>query len=474
MNLHFVILSAYSAALILFGLRVSRLVRDSSDFFVAGRSLGPVLIFATVMAANIGAGTTVGAASLGYRFGLSAWWWVGSAAIGTFVLAFWVGPRIHRIAAERGFYTVGDFLEHRYGANVRAVMTALLWIGAPAILAAQLIALSIVLDVVVGMPRVPALVLGGVVMTTYFTAGGLRGAAWINLVQLVVLVLGFAFALAFALSGVGGWTGVTSAAPAISPDYVNFWHGGGGGGGWTLLALLAPNFIVSPGLLQKVYGARDAYSIKLGLGLCGAALLLFAFAPAILGMVARLHYPELADPDRALPLLLRANVPLVVGAVGLGALFVADLSSADAVLFMLSTSMSRDMYHRFIRPQASDRSILVVARVSAVAGGILAVGLAVVSQSIIDALKLFYSLIALSLFVPVIAGLYSRRGGAPEVFASVGAGIGVMLAVSIATDNAGFGIFTPNMSGLMAAAVGFGCVAVARALGRTAPGAKTS
>ena len=466
MNLYLVVIAGYSAGLILFGIWIGRSVRETKDFFVAGRALSPTLIFATVMAANIGAGTTVGAASLGYQFGLSAWWWVGSAAIGTFVLAFWVGPRIHRIAAERGFYTLGDFLEHRYGANVRAVMTALLWIGAPAILAAQLIALSIVLDVVVGMPRVPALVLGGAVMTTYFAAGGLRGAASINLVQLVVLLLGFAFAVAFALSGVGGWTGVTSAAPAIDPDYLNFWYGAGGGAGWTLLALLAPNFIVSPGLLQKVYGARDAHAVKIGLGLCGAALLLFAFAPAVLGMVARLHYPELADPDHALPLLLRANVPLIVGAVGLGALFVADLSSADAILFMLSTSMSRDLYHRFIQPQASDRSILVVARVSAVAGGALAVGLAVVSQSIIDALSLFYSLMALSLFVPVIAGLYSRRGGAPEVFASAGAGIGVMLTVSIATDNAGFGIFTPNMVGLIAAGLGFALVAAARASGR--------
>ena len=467
MNPYLIILVAYSAALILFGLWIGRSVRHSSDFFVARRSLGPGLIFATVMAANIGAGTTVNAASLGYQFGLSAWWWVGSAAIGTFFLAFWVGPRIYRLANERGFYTVGDFLEYRYGANVRAVMTALVWIGTPAILAAQLIALSIVLDVVIGMPRVLGLVLGGVVMTTYFTAGGLRGAAWINLVQLVVLLGGFAVALAVALSGVGGWSGVELAAPGIGPDFLNFWHGGGAG--WMLVALLAPNFIVSPGLLQKAYGARDARAIRVGIGLCGAALLLFAFAPAVLGMLARLYHPELANPDHALPILLRTNVPAAVGAIGLGALFVADISSADAILFMLATSASRDLYHRFINPKASDRTVLAVARIAAVAGGGLAVGLAIVSTSIIGPLRLFYSLIAVSLFVPVIAGLYTRRGGAPEVFASVAAGIAVMLAVRIATNNKGFGAFTPNLSGLIAAAAGFGCVAVARALAGRVP-----
>ncbi|MCH7776915.1 MAG: sodium:solute symporter family protein, partial [Gemmatimonadetes bacterium] len=391
MNLHLVVLIAYSVVLIAGGLWVGRLVRGSADFFVAGRSLGPGLLFATVMAANIGAGSTVGAASLGYQFGLSAWWWVGSAAIGTLLLAFFVGPRIHRLAAKHGFYTVGDFLQHRYGTAVRGVMTALLWMATPAILAGQLIALSVVLEVVVGFPRVPGLLLGGLVTTTYFTAGGLRGAAWINLAQLVVLIIGFAAALVMALYSVGGWSGMAAVGPSVGDDYFNFWHGGGAG--WTLLALLAPNFIVSPGLLQKVYGARDTRSIRIGVGLCGLALLVFAFAPAVLGMVARIHHPDLINPDHALPMLLRSNLPVWVGAVGLGALFVADISSADAILFMLATSMSQDLYRRFINPQASDRRVLFVARVAAVLGGVVAVGMAIVSPSVVAPLRIFYSLV---------------------------------------------------------------------------------
>lgn len=473
MNLHLVVLIAYSVVLIAGGLWVGRLVRGTADFFVAGRSLGPGLLFATVMAANIGAGSTVGAASLGYQYGLSAWWWVGSAAIGTLVLAFFVGPRIHRLAAKHGFYTVGDFLEHRYGTAVRGVMTALLWMATPAILAGQLIALSVVLEVVVGFPRVPALLLGGLVTTTYFTAGGLRGAAWINLAQLVVLIIGFAAALVMALYSVGGWSGMAAVAPSVGvgDDYFNFWHGGGAG--WTLLALVAPNFIVSPGLLQKVYGARDTRSIRLGVGLCGLALLVFAFAPAVLGMVARMHHPDLINPDHALPMLLRSDLPVWVGAVGLGALFVADISSADAILFMLATSMSQDLYRRFINPQASDRRVLFVARVAAVLGGVVAVGMAIVSPSVVAPLRIFYSLVGLSFFVPVVAGLYTGRGGAPEVFASIAAGIATDLTVRLATDGAGFGVVTPNLAGLIAAGAGFTCVAVARSLRGRATAAKT-
>ena len=110
MNATLLFLLLYSAALIALGLWIGRRVKAASAFFVAGRKLGPVLLFATVLAANIGAGSTVGAAGLGYRDGLAAWWWIGSAAIGTLLLALWIGPIIWRVAKEHDLYTVGDYL----------------------------------------------------------------------------------------------------------------------------------------------------------------------------------------------------------------------------------------------------------------------------------------------------------------------------------------------------------------------------
>src|SRR5919112_5751394 len=99
------LLVVYSAARIALGLWIGRRVSGTKDFFVAGRRLGPGLIFSTMLAANIGAGSTVGATGLGYRDGVSAWWWVASAAIGSLVLALWIGPRLRAIAARHDLKT---------------------------------------------------------------------------------------------------------------------------------------------------------------------------------------------------------------------------------------------------------------------------------------------------------------------------------------------------------------------------------
>src|SRR5262252_4473109 len=148
-----IILIVYAALMMLIGAIVSRRVRASSDFFVAGRGLGAGLIFSTLLAANIGAGSTVGAAGLGYRDGLSAWWWVGSAGIGSLILAFTVGPKIWQIAKEHNLYTVGDYLEFRYDKRVRGLTALLLWFGGLSILAGQLIAVSWILNVVAGLSK---------------------------------------------------------------------------------------------------------------------------------------------------------------------------------------------------------------------------------------------------------------------------------------------------------------------------------
>jgi len=449
MNLHLLILVVYSLGLMSIGLRIGKFTRGAGDFFVAGRQLGPGLIFSTMLAANIGAGSTVGATSLGYSGGLAAWWWVGSAAIGSLVLAFWVGPSMRRLAAAHDLRTVGDYLEFRYSAAVRGIVAALLWVGSIAILAGQLIAISWILNVVVGLPKPIGCAIGGLVITVYFTAGGLLTAAWINVIQLTVKLAGFALAVPLALWAAGGWDALARVQPN-DQAYWTFWRAGTPG--MMYLAMLGPAFVVSPGLLQKVFGARDDRAVRVGVGLNALGLFLYAGVPVLLGMIARSAFPDLPAYDLALPTILMDGLPPLVGAIGLAAVFSAEVSAADAVLFMLTTSLSQDLYKRFMNPAASDAQVLRVARWTTVASGTFGVALAISAASVIDVLTIFYTLLSVTLFVPVIAGLYVARATRRDAIAAIAGGTIGLLIVQAATGGAGWGHFTPAIVGLLAAA----------------------
>jgi SSS family solute:Na+ symporter len=448
MNLHLTILIVYSLALMALGVWIGRRVRSAGDFFVAGRRLGPGLIFSTMLAANIGAGSTVGATGLGYTNGISAWWWVGSAGIGSLVLAFWIGPAMRRQAEAHQLRTVGDYLEHRYSASVRAFASAILWIGSLFILAGQLWAIGSIIGAVTGAAPWIGCVIGGVVITVYFSAGGLLTSAWVNVVQLAVKTIGFGLALLLALSAIGGVSSLRALQPAL--DYWQFWRTGPPG--LSLLATIVPSFIVSPGLLQKVFGARDDRAVRIGVGLNALGLLIFAIVPALLGIAARSQFPSLPAADSALPMLLVHSLPPLAGALGLAAVFSAEISASDAVLFMLTTSLSQDFYKRFVNPSASDEQVLSLARWTAILGGGLGITLAIMLGSVVGALAIFYTLVGVSLFIPIVSGLYVRRASSLGALTSMAAGVSAALIVHVASGGRGWGLWSPAICGLAAAA----------------------
>jgi SSS family solute:Na+ symporter len=138
--------------------------------------------------------------------------------------------------------------------------------------------------------------------------------------------------------------------------------------------------------------------------------------------------------------------------------FSTEVDTSDAILFMLSTSASQDLYKRFINPGASDAQLLRVARGAAVAGGAAGIVLSILLQTVISAIVIFYSLLVVTLFVPVLGGLYTRRAGSVSAMSAIIGGVGTMLVLRFGLMDRPAWVDPPTI-GLVVAALAFALTA---------------
>jgi len=233
-------------------------------------------------------------------------------------------------------------------------------------------------------------------------------------------------------------------------------------------ALLVPSFLVSPGLIQKLFGARDERAVRRGVGVQGACLLVYSLLPVILGMAALARFPHLDNRELALPTVMLELLPGWLGGLLLAAVFSAEAGAADAVLFMLSTSLVRDLLPVWRKKTVSDGELLRLTRLTAAAAGSAAILLAIWLPSVLDALTVFYTLLSVALTAPLLAGLYSRRPAAPTALAAIAAAVPAAAAAHLLSRGRGWGGVSPAGLGIAISALVFGLSSLSHSAARRA------
>ena len=454
MNGYVWVIALYALFLIAVGVAMRKHVKGVDDFFVGGRKFGPMLLFITLVAPNIGAGSTVGVAGLGYQAGISAIWWIIASAIGTFILAIFVGPAIWRLAKKHNFYTLGDYLDYRYNRNFRGLISLMMAVGTIAIFAGQLMGIAWILSVVAGVTKPVGILIGAVVVVLYFCAGGLLSAAYVNVIEATVKLVGFFIAVPFVLNFVGGWSGLEAQVAINLDDAVKTtsYFSVDGVGLTTIMGfflMLTPSFFISPGLIGKVYGAKNEKTVLISTLLCGVVMLIFSVIPVILGMAASVVVPNLTERDLALPIVMKECMPFWASALALAAIFSAEISAADAVLYMITSSFTKDLYKSFIKPDISDEQLLKSSRIVTVVAGIIGVLMAIILPNVISALSIFYSLMSVSLTAPMLFGLFSKRPSTTAAFLCAIAGIITTVVLQFGNAGKGLGILNAQSTAIL-------------------------
>jgi SSS family solute:Na+ symporter len=425
---------AYPLVLIGVGIWRSRSVKSHEDFMVAGRSVPVVMLVGTLVCTWIGSGSLFGGAGLAYNSGISELWFSAGGWLGM-IVCFYLAPRVRSIAK----YTVPDLLEQRYNSAARILGTIAIILAYVTIAAYQFRGggwiLTIVTDGAISAELGMLITCATIVL---FTAlAGMVSIVTVDIFNGIVITLGVLFALPYMVFANGGIDAITAALPPTHMTPL---------GGHNLLWVLGvamPTLLLilgESGMYQKFFSARDASAAKKAVIGMLAGVVIIEVAIALLGVVGRAVYPELATAtfaggrgaaETVILHIARNGLPMLGGVILLSAAIAIVLSTGNTFLLVPSTNVSRDIYERYINPEASDRAKLNVQRAFVVLFGGL--GLVVLTQfdSVLAMALYAYSLVGASLTPALLAAFLWKRVTAQGGVACIAGGLGSIVGIKL-------------------------------------------
>jgi SSS family solute:Na+ symporter len=336
--------------------------KDTSDYFLASRSLPWWAIGASLIAANISAEQIVGMSGSGYVIGLAIASYEWMAALTLLI----VGKYFLPIFLRNGIYTMPQFLEQRYGPSIRTLMavfwlalyvfvnlTSIIWLG------------SIAVNRVAGVDQDVAIVALGAFALFYQLFGGLKAVALTDIVQVTLLVLGGLLVTGITLNELGGDGGVIGGFVTLTerlPEHFDM-----------ILSPDSPHYKELPGLAVLIggmwianlsYWGFNQYIIQRGLaaksieeaqkGVVFAAYLklLMPVIVVLPGIAAVMLAPGLEKPDQAYPTMMRYLPTGILGLV-FSALVAAIIASTASKINSIGTIFTLDIYAKFRRDPAA-------------------------------------------------------------------------------------------------------------------------
>ncbi|MDR6624161.1 sodium/sugar symporter [Caulobacter segnis] len=354
--------------------------KDSTDYFLAGKTLPWWAIGASLIAANISAEQIIGMSGSGYAIGLAIASYEWMAAL-TLLL---VGKFFLPVFLKNGVYTMPQFLEQRYGPSVRTLMavfwlglyifvnlTSILWLG------------SIAVHTVTGLDQMWALAAIGVFALAYQIWGGLKAVALTDIVQVALLVTGGLIIAWLSLGKIGGGD-VVAGFHHLTTQFPEKFD--------MILSKDSPHYKELPGIavlvgglwimnisywgfnqyiIQRALGAKDLAEAQKGIAMAAYLKLLMPVIVVLPGIAALVLAPEGIKPDQAYPEMMKLLPPGLLGLV-FAALVAAIVASLAAKINSIATIFTLDIYAK-ARPNQSEGRLVAVGRITAVVAVIIGI-----------------------------------------------------------------------------------------------------
>ncbi len=397
----------FSAAVLATGLSLSKSGRDLKGFFAGGGNIPWGMSGLSLFMGFFSAGTFVVWGSIAYSYGLTSiiiqlTMSVAGFAVGTFIASRW-----HRT----GTITAAEYISNTFGEKTQKTYTFLFLAVSVFTSGSFLYPVAKILEVAAGVPLTVSILALGLFCIIYTAMGGLRGVMVTDVLQFVILFTAVIIVIPLSFGKIGGVDAFFDKAPeaffeCFRGEYTP----------WFMFAFCLYNSIFIGGnwsYVQRYTSVKTDKDAKKVGWLFGALYLISPILWMLPPMIYRIYNPGLVGFENENAYLLMCREALPPGLLGLmlGGMIFATASSLNGTLNISAGVFTNDIYKR-LRPAASDREFIRVARASTIVFGIFAIIIALLVKSMGGIVNVVLSVAALTgvpLYLPVIWSLFSKR-----------------------------------------------------------------
>ncbi|NYT02190.1 MAG: sodium:solute symporter family protein [Methanosarcinales archaeon] len=422
------LLVAYVAVIVILSIKLRQ--GTFTGFVLSDRNIAfPFVIGIAYTAAYFSAASFLGGGGYGLVAGLPWVVWATFFHVAFACLAWMIAPRIWQMARQYDAKTIPQLLERRYSSPAGKIILAVIMLILYAVYLVPIFkGCANLFSGLIGITYVQGLMVAVAIVAVYYSIGGLPAIIWIGFIQGVLMIGGAILLYAGLLQAGGGlygiWENIPAAVTSMSGNSVP-WQKTFGQAFSISLGLLA-----LPDLLIMIFSARDRRVVRFA-GLYGPlSIAIYAFCIFSLGILAygalspETLQPFISNPDGLVPFLAIKLLPPGFDALILLAAISAAMSTISAIILVTTTSLTADIL-RYFRPETSDQRVLLLTRaIGLIILAVAAVSAVNVPQQIVPLVSVSMGVIACSVFVPLIFGLYWDRGTSTGFVASLLASFG--------------------------------------------------
>jgi sodium/proline symporter len=399
---------------------------DLEGFLLGGRRLGPLVTALTLQSTAMSGFMFLGAGALGFAQGYWALWYAAGDIGGGVVVLSVIGRRMRKLSQMLGSLTSIEYLENRYPSAATRLVAASLSIFLLAFyVIAQFIAGGKGLALVTGVSYPVALLLAVAIILLYTFLGGYLAVAYTDFFQSLVMLLGVVWILAAALLHVGGLTEANRAIGELDPSLLSVWgkdleYEGQWGVALGAVLVFSIGYMGFPHVVTRNLAMRRPETARMAGAYATLWNLCFVSSPYLVGILAILIVPDLGDPELAIFRVAESLLPAAATGIVMAAIMAAIMSTADSLLLQIGSMASRDLYERFIAPDASERQMVWVSRGLVLVIGIAGCAIALVEPPSVFGVVVFATSVLASAFLPAyVCAVWWKRANTPGAIVSM-------------------------------------------------------